>query len=173
MQTWTYPATVEDFTADGDGFVIRITDIPGALTGDRTLEETLALAVDCLAVAIRSMLAEGEAIPDPRPAREGEYAIPLEPPTAARLMLVRAMAKQGLTKVALAARMRRDEKVVRRILEGKGASLNLTLEALNAAGVWPALAIAEPLNAESPPAEAGGQVAYSHIREPATVSGGR
>jgi len=99
MQTWTYPATVEEHPGE---FVLRIADIPWALTGASTLEETLILAADALDVAVSSLLEHDEAVPDPRPAREGEYAIALEPATAARVMLVRAMAEQGLTKVALA-----------------------------------------------------------------------
>jgi hypothetical protein len=46
-----------------------------------------------------------------------------------------------VTKVALAARMRVDEKAIRVILSGRNVSLNRTLDALRAVGVRPALAV--------------------------------
>ena len=68
--------------------------------------------------------------------------IPLHPTIAARVVLMLcARADQGLTKVALAARMHVDEKAVRLILSGRNVSLNRTLDALRAVGIRPALAI--------------------------------
>lgn len=61
--------------------------------------------------------------------------VPLNPAVAARVLLTQAMAEQGLTKVALAARLHVDEKAVRVIL------LNRTLDALRAVGIRPALAV--------------------------------
>ena len=138
MQTWVYPATITKF-APGD-FVVRFPDVPEATTGGETVEESLSLASDALEEAILAYLAHGRAVPEPRGARRGEYSVVLDPATAARVMLIRAMAEQKLSKVALAARMKQDEKVVRRILAGKNASFRLTLAALRAVGVHPALA---------------------------------
>ncbi len=137
MQTWAYPATITEF-APGD-LVVRFPDIPEAITGGETVEESLSLAADALEEAILAYLAHGRPIPEPRRAKKGEYAVVLDPATAARVMLIRAMAEQKLSKVALAARMNQNEKVVRRILSGKNASFRLTLAALRAVGVHPAL----------------------------------
>ena len=51
------------------------------------------------------------------------------------------MADQGLTKVALAARLGKDEKAVRRMLEPKGASLDMVFSALRAVGARPMLSV--------------------------------
>jgi hypothetical protein len=51
------------------------------------------------------------------------------------------MAQQGLTKIALAARMHVNGKAVRVRLSGREVSLNRTLDALRAMGIRPALAI--------------------------------
>ncbi len=137
MQSFIYAATIgEPYPND---FVLQFVDIPEAITGGATVEEALIEASDALAVAVDFFIREGRSVPDPRPLTEGEYGVALEPAIAARLLLSRAMAEQKLSKVALATRMKRDEKVVRRILSGKGASLDLILEALAAVGVRPAL----------------------------------
>ena len=46
----------------------------------------------------------------------------------------------GRAKVAIAARMKVDEKAVRVILSGRNVSLNRTLDALKAVGIRPTLA---------------------------------
>jgi antitoxin HicB len=138
MRAFIYPAVIEE-PYPGD-FVVRFPDVPEAITGGDTREGALGNAPDALTAALEHYLDRGQAIPAPRPARRGEVAVPLDPSVAARVILVEAMASQGLTKVALAGRMQKDEKVVRRILAGKGASLELTFAALRAAGVEPVLA---------------------------------
>jgi antitoxin HicB len=138
MQTFSYPAIIEQpYPSD---FVVRFADVPEAITGGETVEEALTNAPEALEVAIEHYLALGRPVPNPRPAAEGEHLVALAPAVAARVLLTRAMSDQQLTKVALAARMNKDEKVVRRVLSGKGASLELILEALIAVGVRPALA---------------------------------
>lgn len=138
MQTWTYPAV---FDRQGEEIVARFPDVPEAITGAATEDEARTLAADALATAIEHYLDSGLEAPSPRALRRGEVAIALDPPLAARAILLRALAAQGLTKVALAARMNRDEKVIRRIVSGKGASLELTLEALRTVGVRPAFVV--------------------------------
>ena len=64
----------------------------------------------------------------------------VDPKLAARARLTREMTAQGVSNVALAKRMGRDEKAVRLILSGRGASLELTFEALRTLGVRPAMA---------------------------------
>lgn len=51
------------------------------------------------------------------------------------------MGEQGISNVALAKRINRDEKAVRRILSGKSASFSLTMDALKAVGLRPALSV--------------------------------
>jgi antitoxin HicB len=138
MHPLTYPVVIEE-AAPAD-FVATFPDIPEAVTGAGTREEALVLAADALAVAIEGYLELGRPVP-PASARDDLPQVALDPAIAARATLIRAMSERGMTKVALASKMHRDEKVVRRILAGKGVSLDLTLEALRALGVRPALAI--------------------------------
>jgi hypothetical protein len=97
------------------------------------------MAEDALATAIEHYLKLGRTVPLPS-IRMDLPQIPLNPMIAARVLLTRAMADQGLSKVALAVRMRVDEKAVRLILSGRKISLNRTLDALRAVGVHPTLA---------------------------------
>jgi antitoxin HicB len=139
MRTFIYPAVIEE--PYPNDFVVRFPDVPEAITGGDTLEQALAQAVEALEVAVEFYLNNGRAAPVPRQISEGEYPVALAPTMAARVLLTEAMAAQGLSKTALAGRMRKDEKVVRRILSGKGASFELTLDALRAVGIRPALSV--------------------------------
>lgn len=138
MRAYIYPANIEEY-APGD-FVVRFRDVPEAITGGGTLDEALEQAPDCLACAVEGYLERGWPVPDPSAALQGEHNVPLDLDPGLRVLLVKAMRTQGLTNVALAERLQIDEKGVRRILSGKGASLSRTLQALRAAGVNPALA---------------------------------
>lgn len=137
MQTYAYPAHVDE-AAPGD-VVLRFRDVPEALSGGDTLEEAFAQAPDCLAVVLEGYLARDRDLPVPTAALPGERVIALDPAVAARALLMRALREQGLSKVGLAERLGRDEKAARRVLSGKGASLDLILQALRAVGVRPAL----------------------------------
>ncbi len=139
MELFSYPATVTE-AYPGD-FVVRFAEVPEAITGGDTVEAALANAPDALAVAIDGYLERDRSIPAPRPAKDSEYPISLDPEVAARVVLRRAMKELGVTNVALARRMKRDEKAVRRILSGRNASFSMTLDALRAVGLHPALSV--------------------------------
>ncbi len=138
MQTLAYPVLIEE-AAPAD-FVATFPDIPEAITGGESREQALLLAEDALAVAIERYLNLGRPVPTVGE-HPGLQLVPLDPRLGARVLLTRAMAEQGLTKVALATRMRVDEKAVRLILSGRKVSLDRTLDALRALGVRPALAV--------------------------------
>ena len=138
MLAYSYPASVTQ-VAPND-FLVRFADVPEAITGGATRDEALANAPDALAAAVEGYLELGRDLPEPHALAQDEIAVSLDPHLAARAILLREMSAQGLSKVALAARMNRDEKVIRRIVSGKGVSLALTLTALRAIGVRPALA---------------------------------
>ena len=142
MQTWIYPAVI---TEEGPGdFLVRFPDVPQALTGGASLEEAVARAADALEEAVLHYLAEGVDIPLPRNAAKGEVSIPLDPVTAGRAAVAAIMARQKLSKVALAAKMGKDEKVVRRILDGGGnTSMANVSSALKALGAQAALSVTE------------------------------
>ena len=135
----TYPGRVEE-VAVGE-FLVTFPDVPQAITGGTTRQEALAQAADALAVAIEGIFLEGAPLPPRRPAGRNEVDIPLSPSIAARVLLADEMQRQSLTGRALGKRWHKDEKTVRRVLSGKGASLDLTLQALQVLGVRPALAL--------------------------------
>ncbi|MEO8926780.1 MAG: type II toxin-antitoxin system HicB family antitoxin [Caulobacteraceae bacterium] len=139
MELFSYPATVEEIVP-GD-FLVRFVEVPEAITGGDTVEEALANAPDALACAIEGYLERDWTVPAPRPAKDHEYPISLDPETAARVVLRRAMKELGISNVTLARRMKRDEKAVRRILSGRHASFSMTLDALKAVGLHPALSV--------------------------------
>lgn len=138
MTPIAFPARISE-VEPGD-FLVTFADLPEAITGGADRAEAEIQAADALAVAIEGYLLAGRTVPQPRAPRAGEVAVALDPRLAARLLLVTEMAHQGLSKVGLAERLGRDEKTVRRILSGKGATLDLTLSALRALGVRPVLA---------------------------------
>ena len=139
MQTFAYPAAVRAIAPDD--FEVRFSDLPEVITGAATEDEALAQAEEALEVAVEHYIELGQTLPPFRAAKRGERLIPIAPSVAARAILAQAMRDQRLSKVALADRLHKDEKIVRRILSGKGASLELTLEALRAVGVRPVLAL--------------------------------
>lgn len=74
MFTASYPAR---FLAEeaGKGFHARFRDLPEALTGGDSLEETRLEAADCLAEAIAGRIARGDAIPKPSKPKRGEKLV--------------------------------------------------------------------------------------------------
>lgn len=139
MTPMTYPATI---TREPEGdFVVRFRDVPEALSGGTTHEEAAGLASDALTVALEGYLEAGQPLPVAALARPGEIDVAVDPALAARAMLIAAMAEQRLSNVALAQRLGKDEKAVRRIIAGQSASFALTLAALRCVGIQPALAV--------------------------------
>lgn len=145
MTPLTYFAYIHE--AEPGAWLVRFYDVPEAITQGDTLDEAVANATDALDAALEGYLELGRGLParaaqDPANAAEGHalVEVPVDPAIAARALLAAEMEKQGINKVALGRRMGRDEKVVRRIMSGKGASLDLTLQALRAVGIRAALA---------------------------------
>ena len=133
MQTWAYPAQIED--QGSDGFLVTFPDVPEAITGADTLEDARASAADALEEAILAYMAMGRAIPEPRDAQGHEELVILDPVTAARAILAQAMRTDQLSNVALAKRLGKSEGAVRRLTDGAtGVKIDTVLEALNAVG---------------------------------------
>ena len=141
MSNFNYPVLISE-EAPGE-FLATFRDIPEAITGGATAKETFILAVDALSVAIEGLLEDGRTVAAPSQPQAGEIPVPLDPAIAGRLALSDLMRSQHVSGRALAERLGRDEKHVRRILQGK-ASLDATLDALRELGVRPALSIEEP-----------------------------
>src|SRR5581483_11787939 len=128
MLTWSYPA-VFDRHDDGE-IIVRFPDLPEVLTSGATEQEARTNAEDALEEAVLAYLADDRPVPAPREPRAGETAVDLPLLTAARAAVAAAMAAQHVNKMRLASLMHRDEKVVRRILDGKG---NVKIDNVSAA----------------------------------------
>lgn len=139
MDLISYPARIAQ--VEPGEFLVTFADLPEAGTSGQSFLTALYAAPEALSVALETYLDLGREPPPQRLAGPGEVDVPVEPAVAARLLLLRAMNVQQLTKVGLAQRMGKDEKVVRRILAGQNVSLDLILDALRAVGVRPALAV--------------------------------
>lgn len=127
-------------------FIVTFDRIPEAITQGNSLNEAYANAHDALAAALETYLDLGREIPKPdvglAPAAPGgPYQVSVQPKLAARIRLKQLMREQNISNVRLAGLMGKNEKAVRMVLSGKGASLELTLAALKAIGVQPALAV--------------------------------
>lgn len=114
---YVYPCNLAPDTEEGEGYVVTFPDVPEAITGARTREESLVLAEDALGVALAGYVHERWDIPIPSAAAKGQVLVAVPPIVAAKLALYTAMREQGITKVALAARLGLSESVVRRLLD--------------------------------------------------------
>lgn len=133
MKTYAYPASATEI--EPGEFEIRFRDLPEILTFGASLGEALLNASDALDVAIEHYLNLERDVPAPSEHARGEHLVLVPINAAVRLALFEAMEAQNLTKAGLAGAMGKDEKVARRILSGKGASLDQAILALRSIGV--------------------------------------
>lgn len=124
-------------TQDGAGFLVaRFPDFPDAATDARDLPTLLPEAADCLEEAVAARMAEGESLPPPSEAVQGQVhwiAVPAQ--TAAKAALYVALREAGISKSELARRLDCDEKEVRRMLDPRHATKLSRIEgALKALG---------------------------------------
>jgi antitoxin HicB len=133
-----YPAT---FEKEGSDFLVSFRDIPWALTSGPTMRAAFLMAEDCLDVAVATLLEDGEKLPTPSRRRAGETLVPVPPMTAVKAVLVQAMQSQGISPNALARRMGKDGREVRRIIDPHHATKISTLtDALEELG-WSATVV--------------------------------
>ena len=100
----------------GKGFHARFRDLPEALTGGDSLEETRLESADCLAEALAGRIARGDAIPKPSKPKRGEKLVGVPLYLAPKLALYVGMRERGMPNTELAARLGVSETVIRRML---------------------------------------------------------
>ncbi|MEA3536506.1 type II toxin-antitoxin system HicB family antitoxin [Rhizobium sp. CC-YZS058] len=110
---FTYHATLKP-DPDG-GFLVTFADVPQAITAGETRDEALAQAREALSLALRGVLASGEALPISQ-ARDG-VPIAVEADVAAKLALVQAFRASAISKTDLARRLGKSENEARRLLD--------------------------------------------------------
>ena len=111
---YAYPCIL---TSEEDGgFSVSFPDVPEALTCGDDRDKALAMAADALAVALGGYIHARRDIPVPSTVFSGQELVAVPPIVAAKLALYSAMRRQGITKVALAARLGLSESAVRKLL---------------------------------------------------------
>ena len=115
--------------------VVSFRDLPECLTSGEDAETALTAAADALAEALAGRIDDGDPIPEPTSAEPGEREVAVPPGIAAKAALALAFRDSGLTRVAFAASLGVDEKVVRRLLDPRhGTSPDRIGKALRALG---------------------------------------
>lgn len=107
-----YPFEVRE--DEGGFFLMTFPDVPEAGSDGATRAE--AEALDSLLAALGGYIEERRDLPPPSRRRGAGRAV-LPPLVAAKLALYQAMREEGVTQVALAKRIGRDHKEVRRLLD--------------------------------------------------------
>lgn len=110
---YTYPCIV---TPDDGGVSVSFPDVPEALTCGDDRAEALAMARDALATALAAYVRERWEVPAASAAVNGQPLIAVPPVVATKLALYTAMRAQGVTNVALAARLGISESAVRKLV---------------------------------------------------------
>ncbi len=110
-----WPASAE--TQDDGGVLVRLRDIPGALTEGADRAEALVNASDALSEAIAATMAGREDIPPPSKRRTGEFMVAPDAVIAFKAIVYAAMRANGLSNIDMAARLGVDEKEIRRMLD--------------------------------------------------------
>ena len=137
---YAYPCSIlrdeEETRASGrEAYTVTFPDVHGANTGGWSRDEAVEMARDCLGVALGMYVKAREDIPAPGPVAEGQVLISVAPIVAAKLALHTAMREQGVTNVALAARLGLHENAVRRLLDsGHRSHITSVEKALEALG---------------------------------------
>jgi antitoxin HicB len=121
------------FETDGVGFLVTFPDVPEAISGGADRDEAMANAQDALEVALLTYVGDGNALPIAK-TKQG-VLVPLSAGTAVKIAFVDAFRSSGLTRVALAERLGKQEGEVRRMLDPYHRTKLAAMEAgLNALG---------------------------------------
>ena len=110
-----YPAKIEQ---DSEGFyLVTFPDFPEAATDARSRETAVAEAVDCLEEAVAGRMKRGDDIPRASAFRKGMTVVGLPALYAMKAALYAAMREARLSQSAVAAKLGKNEKEVRRLLD--------------------------------------------------------
>lgn len=106
-----YPVIIEK---DGDCYMARFPDIPEALTGGDTHQETLNNAKDALVTAFEFYFEDQRPVPPPSTI-EGD-SVPVPPSVWAKVLLLNTMLEKNVSQVELAKLMGTRKQEVQRIV---------------------------------------------------------
>ena len=132
MRTYTYGALFE--RGAKSGIVVTFPDVPEAITQGRDEAEARSMATEALGMVLLTYLEQDRPLPKPTKRRKALAAINVEPEVAAKLAVIEAFKTARITQAELAARLGKDGREIRRILDPNHATklpaLSQALEAL-------------------------------------------
>jgi len=99
---YAYPCDMTPDVEEGYGFVVTFPDVPPAITGGDTWEESRFLADDAIIAALGIYIHRGRDIPAPSRLQDGQVLITVPPLQCAKLDLYSAMRERGVSKTDLA-----------------------------------------------------------------------
>ena len=114
---YAYPCNLIPDHEEGEGFIVTFPDVPGAITGAQTREESLFLAEDVLVAMLAVYVQQQREIPTPSPVADDQELVAVPPIAAAKLALYTAMREQGITGDALALRLNLSDSAIRKLLD--------------------------------------------------------
>ncbi len=126
---------VATLTPEDGGYLVTFDDIPEAITQGDDLTDALANAQDALEVALLAHIRDGRELPRSgiKTTNPDQHQVYVHAAVAAKLAFIEAFRESGLTRVAFAAQMGKDEAEVRRWLDPWHQTRLPTLEAALAA----------------------------------------
>lgn len=128
---FAYPMALQP--DDNDTLLVTCRDLPDLATFGDNREAALAWAAKALVAVVSARMDRNVDMPVPSRAGPGEVMVSLPALVAAKLTIWRATRVQGLTQMALAERLGKDPRQVRRLLDPLYASRFDDVEAALAA----------------------------------------
>jgi antitoxin HicB len=133
MRTFVYAARFEP--GDEGGVVVSFPDVPEAITQGDGEADAIKQAQEALGLALLTYPRRGLSVPVAKAKGRGLIPIAVEPEVAAKIAVLEAFKRSGISKSELGRRIGKDEKEVRRILDPRHNTKLATLtEALRELG---------------------------------------
>ena len=115
--TYAYPCDMTPDIEEGSGYVVTFPDVPEAITGAETWDESLYLAEDALLVALTFYTDAWAPLPVPSPLSDGQVLIKIPPLQSAKLALYTEMRERGVSQSDLADALGVGESDIRDLLD--------------------------------------------------------
>ena len=115
--TYAYPCDMTPDIEEGSGYVVTFPDVPEAITGAETWDESLYFAEDALLVALTFYTDAWEPLPAPSPLSDGQVLIEIPPLQSAKLALYAEMRERGVSQSDLAEALGIGESAIRDLLD--------------------------------------------------------
>ena len=139
---YAYPCDIVSYERQGHGFLVTFPDVPAAITGAATWDESRFLAEDALIAALGAYIHLKKDLPAPSQPRDGQPLIAVPSLQSAKLTLYAEMRGRGVSQADLADMLGVGESDIRDLLDldwdSTMAQVADALEAVKAAERVPA-----------------------------------